>query len=670
MIEARTGRWSWARLMSHAQRDLLLFSVAMALLSAGRIAFILIFHRHLGPQADVGSFASVLVNGMRFDARIAVMLVAPTLVISLTAARWEPGRWLACLRLGIATAFVAITLLLTAIDIGFFAEYDDQFNHFVLGAVYDDFGAVVKTVWAEHQVVLALAGWLVLSALAWWGLRRLLGSRLWPSERFAAWPTPVKVGASLALLALMVIAARGSVWKRPVQRKDIAVSTDEFLNKVVLNPYKALQYAIEDHLSLQHIAGISRFLPDGDVRAAAQRYFDDPRVLDDLDAYCQRSARGAADPPRRIFLVVMESYSAWPLMSRYRSLGLAETMRDLSDRGLGFMRFVSAGSGTMSSLCTILAGVPDADVLTNYQASSRTPFPTSLPAIFNRLGYRTRFFYAGYPSWQNIGPFARDQGFDEVYFGGDMGANWLSGKEWGVDDDRLLAFTAATADVPGPSLNVIMTVSNHPPFGLDVDAMGFPLKRVPDDLAGAWDGSVPLRVLGHFWYADRCLGAFVKTVEARDPSALIAVTGDHYGRKFINARPSLYERTAVPFVLYGPRALRGRSLPSSAAGSHLDMLPTLVELAAPSGFTYHAFGKDLLATGAPGATGLGLGRGIAITADAVVDAANPGICEGSIDDERARGLAARHRDLCALSWWRIMRGSALPPQPTPTLPQP
>ncbi|MBA3709106.1 MAG: LTA synthase family protein, partial [Planctomycetes bacterium] len=360
----------------------------------------------------------------------------------------------------------------------------------------------------------------------------------------------------------------------------------------------------------------------------------------------------------------IESYSAWPLLPRYRSLGLAESLGAASTRGLSLMRFISAGSGTMSSLGTIITGVPDAGVLTNYQASGRQPFPTSLPAIFKRLGYRTRFFYAGFPSWQRIGPFARDQGFDEVHAGADLGANWMSGKEWGVDDERLLEVAAQVSADPTPSLNVIMTVSNHPPFGLDVEHLGFPLTRVPDDLGSSWDGSTTLHVLGHFWYADRCLGKFMSAVEAQDPDMLVAVTGDHYGRRFINAQPTLYERTAVPFVLYGPHALAGRTMPESAAGSHLDMLPTLVELSAPAGFAYHAFGRDLL-TAQP--RPVGFGRGLVMTADAEIDGFDPAQREaaGAMTDDDAAELAKRYRDLCGLAWWRIMRGNALPPAHAP-----
>src|SRR5207247_360324 len=105
-------------------------------------------------------------------------------------------------------------------------------------------------------------------------------------------------------------------------------------------------------------------------------------------------------------------------------------------------------------------------------------------------------------------------------------------------------------------------------------------------LTSAFDGSVELRVLGHFRYADRCLGQFVQNLAPHLTAPLFVITGDHYGRRFPNAHPSLYERMAVPLVLYGPNVLAGRSAGANAVGSHVDIGPTVVNLSAPAGFTY------------------------------------------------------------------------------------
>ena len=71
-------------------------------------------------------------------------------------------------------------------------------------------------------------------------------------------------------------------------------------------------------------------------------------------------------------------------------------------------------------------------------------------------------------------------------------------------------------------------------------------------------------------------------------------TGDHFGRKFINHKPNLYEKSSVPFIMYG------KNIPkeiSEVPGSHIDIMPTLIEMVAPKDFKYFTSLRDLILTG-------------------------------------------------------------------------
>jgi hypothetical protein len=676
--EVDGGGWSWARAASAIQRDLLLLLLLLVLLQAVRFALVAVFHRQLGTQAGLGQFLMCALAGLRFDARIALLAALPSLLLSVAQVRWRLPRAGPRVRATTAVAFLAATLLTAGADLAFFSEFGCQFDDRTLGALYDDLGAVLLTLWREHHVVwlglgfcalVVTGGWLAVRIFARWGV---------DPRRLARWPWQARVAATIAVALVLAVGARGSLGWRPVQRKDVAVTGDVLLDRLVLNPWKALHYAVEDHLLLLNAGDVRHWLPDGDVRAAAERAAGvapgDLAPGTDLDACLQRRAVGTAAPPSTIVLAIMESYSAWPLAPRYRQLGLAEEVASLMERGTGTVRFLSAGNGTMSSVNALLAGLQEVGINLNYRPAARKAFPTALAAIFARLGYRTRFFYSGYASWQRIGDFARDQGFHEVACGADVGGNFLNGKEWGVDDDRLFAHAAAViaaGRAAGPSLNVILTVSNHPPYEIDVAAKGFSLTRPPQALSDNFDGSLDLRVLGHFWFADRCLGDFVRGLEREDPGLLVAVTGDHTQHRFINGRPTAAERLLVPCVLYGPRVLAGRRLPPDCAGDHLDLIPTLVERAAPAGFAYPSLGRDLFA---PDRVQRGLGRAAAVLPQAVVhwDRGREECDAAGLGSEARRSLAAAWADRCALSWWRVMRGPVLPaasPSP-PAAPMP
>jgi phosphoglycerol transferase MdoB-like AlkP superfamily enzyme len=150
------------------------------------------------------------------------------------------------------------------------------------------------------------------------------------------------------------------------------------------------------------------------------------------------------------------------------------------------------------------------------------------------------------------------------------------------------------------------------------------------------------------------------------------MTGDHSQRRHLNNHPTLFERLAVPFVLYGPEVLRGLPAPPPAAGSHLDMVPTLLELCAPKGFEYHSFGRNLLDPSPPSAS---FGNKAVMTTQFLFALsphfqieALPGLTL-SQPVPPLDLLTEQAQAFFALSWWRGMKGARLP-DPSGTLPLP
>lgn len=659
--DATRTRWTWGRGFSALTADALLIVWSIVVLVVARATMMVVLRRHIGAHATTWSVVSALLNGLRFDVRIATIVALPSIVASWVAFRRDAARFRQQLRLQIATWFVAATVVLVTIDVAYFEEFGNQFDHFLFGLVFDDRKAIFGTIWRGYPVLRIAAGTIVVALFAAAIARRLFRrsvERRWPLDHAPAWMN----GAALAFAFIAIVCGvRGSVGRRPAQIKVAAVTGDELLDKVVANPFEMLASAATDYLQLRRgSSGLQRFLHHGAITDAAQRYFRTNADVTNLDEADTRRAPGASRPPRHVVLIVMESYSAWAMEPAYRDFHLADSMLALSDSGLSVPRFVSAGPGTMASLGTLMTGLPDSGLAMSYETSAMQPYPTSIAAIFHQLGFRTRFFYGGYLSWQRIGQLAHAQGFDEVHGGAEIG-NWLEGKEWGVDDERLFDYAHRSIRDDVPSFDLILSVSNHPPFDVDLAALGQQIDRIPPHLVSRVDDSVDLNVLGHFRYADRCLGRFVRSTEASLTRPLFAITGDHYGRRFPNAHPSLYERLGVPFVLYGPQVLSGITMDPRAVGAHLDVIPTLVDLAAPSGFAYHALGRNLLQ---PSAEQIALGNSSALTSSGAVEFDDRNaVIEGPIQAADVRALRQRYDDLHALGWWRARVGSVLPIPP-------
>ena len=635
------------RLLAEWLRDGVLVLLGIVLLMLVRLALIASLWSSAGPQADAWGVLTALLRGFPFDCRTTVIALLPTLVFSLTTVAWPLAQQRRWLRIVLGALFVTVVLALSAVDRFYFLEYANQFDHFVIGLVFDDTTAILRTVWQQYPVV-----WAVL------GIAMALAGSAWLLARLTRWqPLPwcerrsrltIALLLPLALVAI-VCGARGSISHLPAQSKNVAVTPDEkLLNKFVLNPLTALQGAIQDFR--ENRGDRAAFKPE-QVRAAAERLSGISTAQPDLDSYFVRSAHGAAQPPRHIVVLVMESYSAWPLAERYRELGLAEHIKDLTTRGTACARFLPEGVGTIYSVGPLLTGLPDCGQMQSYQQLARKPFPTSLAPAFRRLGYRTRFFYSGFLSWQRLGSFVDAQGFEDIYGGGTI-SDWTSGNEWGIDDEGLLNYVAQRQVDAVPTLDVVLTTSNHPPYSVDVYGKGFPLHTMPPSLAQIADDTADLRVLGHLWYSDQAVGKFIANVERTQPDTLFVITGDHYGRRFLNRSPDPQERSAVPCVFYGP-GMAGTTL-AAQAGSHLDLIPTLIERCAPAGFAYHALGVDLFSS--PQTSAITRAGGISATQS--VEWNNTGDAQGLTPAELA-AWKQRLADRTAIGWWRVMKGAGL-----------
>lgn len=649
------------RFSSQLWNDLKLWVFCVAFLQLNRILFIFVFRDAINRASGWIDIFTAILNGFRYDIMVAGYFIMIPVLAGALAAAFGWNRFASRVRMADGVIFIVTSAVLCVVSFGYFTEFRNVFDGFIFNIYYDDTMAIFTTMGSEYHLIPYLIMMGVVASLGVFLLRRFLAFGGMPSSSPAAFVSrPSRGIISVTLVIPFLFLTTGSFGSHPPKRSDAAITTDDFLNKTILNPYMALHYAIKEHHLLSGSDGLLEFLPGGDIASAVREVFPGAGNCTDLDSCMVRHAGGPkGEPPRHLFIVIEESYDSWPLLDKYASLGLTTRLKDIASRGLFVRNFLPASDGTMISLAAIMTGLPDAGVYTNYQRSAQKPFPSSPAEIFKRLGYRTRLFYSGYLSWQRIDDFTRAQGFEEVY-GAPHIARWISTNQWGVDDESLFDFVTRHVPDDIPSFNIVLTTMFHPPYSIDVRAKGFPLREVPPNIKPVWGNTVNLNILGHLWYADRCLGNFVSVMERQSPDALFAITGDHMGRKFINSRPDFFERSSVPLVLYGPRALRGISLPEGAAGSHLDIVPTFIEMTAPKGFAYSALGGDLLA---PRVRFLGIGRGRVISGDFLFDAEEtlkfypvPGKPLPSVlpDPRRMKRL---HDALHGIAWWRITRGS-------------
>ena len=653
----------WNRFFSQVQRDLKFWLFGMAFFTLFRACLIMIYSGELAQETSAYDFINTFLNGMRFDSMVVCFWIIPSFLLSIACGFKDWTKLTGKVRGAMAILFAFLTTIICAVDVGFYREFRDQFNYMVLGVWYDDAASILQTIWRTHPVLWCALAIGVIGWLTAYGLRRWLKNGFVSDERMESFRPHAALRIILTAMVVVGfgIGIRGSFGRTPARLKGAAVTQDLFLNKCTMNPARALVYAVKHHFKAMGGDGLKVFIPDGDLRAAMKRW-DLDSGGNDLDACMQRSAAGPKGVrPRHIFLIVMESCEAWPMYEEYAELKMADGLKRSAKEGLWVRHFLPGSYGTMTSMAIFMAGLPDAGLVINYQARARQTFPTSIAPIFKNMGYLTRVFRGGFLSWQRFGDFAHNQGFDEVWGGGHMGS-WRESNEWGVDDEFLFKFILGKLDDSKPTFNLILTMSHHPPF--DVNVEDHKITELPESIRDACQDDVDLNRMAHYAYTDHEMEKFVRAVIAKEPEALFACTGDHVRNYYIKRQPSPLEQASVPLILYGPEVLRGLKLPDNVAGSHMDIIPTLIELAAPKGFSYRALGNDLLA---PRPRFAGIARFKVITADAMYflgppEARTLPLSSGADQmnlawrEEEVRSL---HDTIHGIGWWRIKNGPLL-----------
>lgn len=241
--------------------------------------------------------------------------------------------------------------------------------------------------------------------------------------------------------------------------------------------------------------------------------------------------------------------------------------------GRVWARHSVASLPTVRSLMSIHLGVPDhpsRTIATSYLGLRQR----SLANILRDRGWRTRFFSAADPAWDNETPWL-EKWYDAY--------DYSSSRE--RDGDMFDHASRWMRDSLGrsPFLMVLMTKSNHYPF----------------DQIPSWrsESDLQKRHVRSLRYTDSCLGVFVKSLrrQAWFSNTVFVVTGDHgfplgeHGPG--NIGTGLYDESIwVPLVAWGPGLTPGTSLFPS---SHLDIAPTVLHLSGVRAANHFA-GHDLL----------------------------------------------------------------------------
>jgi len=644
-------------------QDLLLFIFFLLLTSLYRIAFIYLFRDALQPGTPFSDIALTLWYGFRISLKTSAAFIIPSFllgtVLNLFLHNYKAFR----LRYAWGCFSVLVFSILFQTRLPYYQEFHNAFDPFVFNTMHDDVWAIVVTAVRQYNAVwrvlagLVCAGvfgwflfyWLKLSALMRYFWNRLVSKK-------------AAVAAIIVFIPVFAVFMRkgGSfTYNGSIYWKNSARMTQHLLNEAILDDIQALYKASRIY---KYFARSTESMSAADVRkAAALLNGKKDYPYGTLEPLLERKARGnKIKKPRHIFVIVGETYMLWPLWEKYSYLHIADGMKGIiaESNGLLVRHFISASNGTMFGLTSVLLGLPEINLYTANRPSASFPYKTALSVQLKKLGYKTRFFYGGYSSWENVGVFMKNQQVDESYYMGSFGEQ--PHNAWGIEDKYFLRGVAGMIK-DEPSFNLILTSSNHPPLSVDmtkepgINTAGDFGKLLPENYPNKADMEVKLQ---NFQYADRYLAEFIRSVYKKYPDSIFIVTGDHASRYTVSTNPSEYERVGVPLVIFG-QGISKDMLGKEADGAHMDIAATVLELILPRGSIYYALGNDIL-----GGNVYGLHSYRYLYKDTLGDLNSEELWPMGEDGKTVSGAESetvkeRMNAVRRVTWWLVMKGLSL-----------
>ena len=557
------------------------------------------------------------------------------------------------LRLYLAAVYFFITNFLFVAGFFYYKEFHTNFNEIMFNALNDDVTALFYTFIQQYHLIEGTIGVAILTFAVIYILRRFL-NRTWLQKSLSCggkWYFRVGVIVFTLVFALFTRFGASFSYAKSIHWENCAKTKDAFLNEMILDNMQAVYrgYSIKKRIDNGVIYGVNK----DKIRFYAEKAANESDAaklgkadLTQIDANLVYQAQGNIIAPKRhIFILIGESFAQWPLLDKYADLGLGENMRAVmqKENAAYTHNFMPNASFTPMAVNAIVCGLSDVDIYPNHQLESyRQVYATALAPQLKKLGYKTQFWYSGFSGWERIEDFALAQGFDEFHCASDY--RYPSGNVWGSDDrfifERLQENAVNNSE---PTVYVVLSVSNHAPYSVDLARENFPKEELRAKLPSELQNDEEfLNRLGHYWYTDKIFGEFINNMEAKQPQEnLFIITGDHADRGNIEKQPSLFDRYTVPFIIYGD-GVKKDILSDDMAGGHVNLGATLLELIAPKGFEYYSLGKSLTR-----GANVGFNDGVWLTPETM----------GRIDGTEPQYVKDKIEMYRTISWQRTIRGN-------------
>lgn len=577
--------------------------------------FRLLFMRVYNPYSTwTGRWKSVLGAlrygfwwGMDFDAYV---FLVPLVFVTIPALWFDTyHQYEDMVRLIGLTMYSCVVYAAFAGKMIFYKHFHDTYNYMVHYGKHAEKHNLIDVFFNQDRGALVLVGFIPVAIISWIVGHAFLSL---PSIPYPAidsiWMTVVWN------ILLVVVSVIGFYWFRyggTLSHDDkpewdtipTVVKEDIFFARATVPDLCALETVYKNPLRSEYTA-TEEDINDAVSRVVPSKYKDIWHKLDNPLYAFKRIAKGPKiSKPKHIFFIVGESIPQWSLDETHKLLNICPGLWNFKNQQhtVQIPNFLPAGNVSRPSIVSLMSGIYDAGLEINERENFwKGAFPTSFAHQMKQLGYQTIYWYGGNASYGNFNHFGKAQGFDRVesasiFCGPNAPKTWV-----GVYDHVFLENIAQQIkEIDEPTFHFIYTTSNHGPYKMEDDLLDYdPQKVMPDVGEDLRSNKTRNKELATYRYSDKAIFTFVESMQQLYPDSLFIVTGDHsnlFGSlnntSLIHRDYTLRDTFCTVGLLQHPE-LDGNMIVTQK-GTHMSLMPTIIEAIAPKGFEYYSITPSL-----------------------------------------------------------------------------
>lgn len=523
---------------------------------------------------DFSSIWNLFTSGLRIDlSSVGYLCAIPALLHPWMSKTRFQDYWSFALRVWFLICFMVILFFELATP-AFINEYGFRPNRlFIEYLAYPD--EVTKMLVNGHLVTLVVVFTLLLLPVKklWQFSHHLVSS----NENTADTKVTNRIAASIILVLVIFIAARGTVGHRPINPALVYFSTDPLINSLTLNSTYSVAYALNQFGDEKNAAKLYGKLDESQVIKLVRQETGLPFNSFNSSKFPSLAKRlpSYKGKPKNLVIILEESLGA-QYVSSLGGLPLTPEIDKLNQEGWAFKRLYATGTRSVRGIEAVITGfTPTPSRAVVKLDKSQKDFFT-IASLLTQNGYQSQFIYGGESHFDNMKSFFLGNGFTDIVDFDDID-NPQFVASWGASDGDL--FNQADIELTKlhneekPYFSFIFTSSNHDPFEIP-NGIVSPI-QYSDEQLQQYDDKELLRHKA-IQYADYALGQFIAKAKTQPywQDTVFLVVADHDARAMGNGLVPINNFHIPGVILNSGKA----PISDERVVSQIDLAPTLLSL--------------------------------------------------------------------------------------------